>query len=259
MRLKKSLGQHFLNNPSIAARIVDLLAPEKNADIIEIGPGGGALTRHIAQRNPARFVLLEKDEFFVTQHTQQWQNNDNIQVIHGDALLFDWAALRGSWNIIGNLPYNIASPLIWDIAGNTSHLHRAVFMVQREVGQRLAAVPHTRDYGALSVWVQSFTKVSYAFTVPPGAFTPAPKVESAVVRLDPQPRGIRPEDQRRLAEFVKMCFQQRRKQLLTILKNNGVRLPEKILSDLDINPKSRPEELSVEQFQLLSKKYDRGQ
>jgi 16S rRNA (adenine1518-N6/adenine1519-N6)-dimethyltransferase len=170
-----------------------------------------------------------------------------------------WESLwpQGGWKIVGNLPYNVASPLIWEIASRARGMERAVFMVQKEVAARLAAAPGSRTYGALSVWVQSFAAVRVLFKVGPGAFQPPPRVDSAVLCLTPLSAGpLRKEPSfppRALSGLLRLLFQQRRKQLGTILR--GVRAPglEAWLEAEGVSPTARPEELSPGRLQSLSK------
>ena len=251
---KKSLGQHFLKNPDISRRIVDLLHIEPGDHVLEIGPGPGALTRLIADRTPARLLLIEKDTHWAAVHTRELAARSEAEVLCQDALAFDWSSLGGSWKLIGNLPYNVASPLIWDAVRHVPHLARAVFMVQKEVGERLAARPGTHAYGALSVWVQSFARVDWGFVVGPGNFTPPPKVDSAVVSLTALPESARPPHPDALAHVVKLCFQQRRKQLQAILRHHGLADAASLLTALDIDPAARSETLDCAKFHALTAK-----
>ena len=174
-----------------------------------------------------------------------------VQVLNADALAFPWESLEGPWKIISNLPYNVGSPLMWDIVSRTPDLTRAVFMVQKEVAERLYAKPGTKDYGALSVWIQSYVRVEWGFVVGPGAFNPPPKVDSAVVTFIPLPRERHPADPKALSSILKLCFQLRRKQLQSILRRAG-RDDTAALERLGIAPEARPETLTPEQFQQLA-------
>lgn len=250
-RAKKSLGQHFLRDERVVQRIVDLLRPEEGDQIMEIGPGPGALTALLRPLPWKRLLLLEKDDHYAAEHAAR--PLEGLEVVAGDALAYPWQDLKGPWKIAGNLPYNVASPLMWDIVSQTPELARAVFMVQKEVGDRLTARPGSKDYGALSVWIQSFVATRKGFVIGPAAFSPPPKVDSAVVVFEPLPPERRPEYPERLSRLVKLCFQQRRKQLQSILRRA---LPQtfspEILDRLGIDPARRPETLAVEQFQKLA-------
>jgi 16S rRNA (adenine1518-N6/adenine1519-N6)-dimethyltransferase len=168
-----------------------------------------------------------------------------------DALTMPWARFVAPWKIIGNLPYNVASPLIWDILSLTPGLIRAVFMVQKEVALRLVAPPGCGAYGALSVWVQSFAAPRLEFNVPPQVFRPAPKVHSAVVSFAPLPLSERPADANALSSLLKLCFQKRRKQLGGILRSQPGWQPDEA-EEIGVKQSSRPEELSPRQFQTLA-------
>jgi len=247
---KRSLGQNFLHDQNIARKIVDALDIRPGENILEIGPGRGALTRHVLERKPGRYMLLEMDDALADTLEQE---HKDVEVIRGDALVFDWPSLAPGdcWKIVGNLPYNIASPLIWDIVSKSSFT-AAVFMVQLEAGQRLVAAPGGRDYGALSVFVQSQARVDLLFKVPPQVFRPQPKVTSAVLRfILHQTRPTQAQNQR-LSAALRLCFQMRRKQLGTILKLNNIPDPEALLRLVDIDPVQRPETLGTERFQALA-------
>lgn len=251
---KKSLGQHFLKEKSVAARIVSLLQIASTDNILEIGPGPGALTALIRQKTPARFRVIEKDSYWAAYHAAEGRDGKpEMEVLEEDALLFSWETLEGPWKVISNLPYNVGSPILWEMVSRTPELVRSVVMLQKEVAERLRAVPGTAAYGALSVWVQSFVRVSWGFVVGPGAFTPPPKVDSAVVVLTGRPKEEHPADPVALAGMLHQCFQMRRKQLQAILKRRGVEKPAVLLEQLGIDPRDRPENLSPERFQLLAK------
>lgn len=253
-RAKKSLGQHFLRDQNISEKIVRLLhcAPEDN--IIEIGPGPGALTHILQQQSFAQLLLLEKDTHWAAE--RQKHADHRTQAVLMDALAFDWTKLDthpvgAGWKIIGNLPYNVASPLMWDIFSQVTSLKRAVFMVQKEVGERLAAPPNTTHYGGLSAWIQSFVIPHWAFVVPPGAFAPPPKVDSAVLAFSPLPLELWPKQTEKLAWLIKLCFQNRRKQLGSIFRQNGIMHLMDRLDALHIDAKRRPETLSPADFQNI--------
>ena len=253
-RAKKSLGQHFLKNSDISSRIVDLLRIEEHDQVLEIGPGPGALTGLIRSLRPARLLLLEKDDHWAAAHARALRGCPAACARSMNALEFAWEELDGPWKIIGNLPYNIASPLIWDCVSRVPDLAAAVFMTQKEVAERLAAPPGNRAYGALSVWVQSFAGVEWGFTVGPDNFSPPPKVDSAVVRMTPLPRKMRPQDPAGLARMIKLCFQHRRKQLQAILRRQGIADAAAALEKLEIDPAVRPEMLDCATFHALTLK-----
>ncbi|CCO24285.1 16S rRNA (adenine(1518)-N(6)/adenine(1519)-N(6))-dimethyltransferase RsmA [Maridesulfovibrio hydrothermalis] len=249
-RAKKSLGQNFLQDANIARKIVDSLRITENDCIIEIGPGQGALTRHIIEASPERVMLIEKDRDLAPALEAEFPE---VEVIQEDALKFNWEDLdpAKNWKIIGNLPYNVASKIMWDVAAQSNAT--CVFMVQHEVGLRITADPGSKKYGGISVWIQSFCRTEYIFKVPPTVFKPMPKVDSAVIKFFPRPAEEKPIDIKGLAKLIKYCFQYRRKQLGKILKS--------FMSDCVVEwaekegrtLKDRPEALSPLQFQSLYK------
>lgn len=247
---KKSLGQHFLRRPEICQRIAELLDLEAGDQVLEIGPGPGALTSVLESLPHACLLLLEKDDHWAGVHTARAVPGTRVRCM--DALTFPWEELEGTWKICGNLPYNVASPMIWDMAARCRALKKAAFMVQKEVGLRLAACPCSKEYGALSVWVQTFWVPRMAFTVGPGAFMPPPKVDSAVLSCTPRPVEELPRRPGALADLLKLCFQQRRKQLGGLFRRAGRADLLERMEALGITPQARPEELSVEQFLKLS-------
>lgn len=257
---KKSLGQNFLHDVRIAARIVDALEIGPEDRVLEIGPGPGTLTSLIARARPRLLCLLEKDRnlAFIRREAAA---GCQVQTVLGDALAFPWQNLgeksKADWKIIGNLPYNIASPLMWEIFSRCRHLGRAVFMLQKEVGERVTALPGTRAYGALSVWLQSFITARRLLTVSPGAFVPRPKVDSVVLVFAPGtswPAG----DLKRFASFLRLCFQQRRKQLGTILRGQLNERMADALQAAGLSLSSRPEEIPPSLFQELSSAWEGG-
>lgn len=255
-RPKKSLGQHFLKDTAIAYRIVKLLDIHEGENIFEIGPGQGALTRHIYGYNPGQLLLVEKDSCWVDYHSSvKQQNVSKVTIHHLDALKFSWETLCGSWKVISNLPYNVGSALIWDIVSRVQSMSRAVFMVQKEVADRLCACPGTKSYGVLSVWVQSFAKVEWGFIVKPHSFYPQPKVDSAIVTLYPKPREEQPKNSKTFAWIIKQCFQHRRKQMQSILRKIGFLNYYESLERIGISPSARPESLSNQLFQQLSQEF----
>lgn len=263
-RAKKSLGQNFLHDRNVARKIVGALEVGPGDRVLEIGPGPGALTSLLLEAAPARLAVLEMDDNWSRELKRQWPE---LFVIQADALRFDWRRLRRQahgpepedgpdgegrgWKLIGNLPYNVASPLMWELFSRCTALSRAVFMVQKEVGRRLTARPGTGDYGGLSVWVQSWVAPRPAFTVGPGAFIPRPKVDSAVLVFEPlAERGA--FEPGPLAALIHLCFQKRRKQLGNSLKSL---MNDEVVGYLEaegLSLASRPEELAPKHFQTLS-------
>ncbi len=248
---KKSLGQHFLHDKNICNKIVGLLEVQNKDNILEIGPGTGALTNILSKQEYNNFTILEKDDRFAKLHTEN--NYNNTTVIHCDALKHNWAEIQNNIKIISNLPYNIASPLMWDIVSQTKKLDLAVFMIQDEVANRCIAEVNTKAYGVLSIWLQAFCEVKKEFMVKPQAFSPPPKVNSAVISLKPFSEDKRPKEPEILADLIKTCFQQRRKQIEGILKKSKYsHVYANMLENFNISPMARPENISVELFIAMS-------
>lgn len=254
-RAKKSLGQNFLKDANISARIVAQLRIAPEDRVIEIGPGPGALTRHIHAAGPASMTLLEKDYHWAGEHKRNPpQGKPDVDVVLTDALLFPWDNIAPThpWKIIGNLPYNVASPLMWEIFSRAHGMLRAVFMIQKEVGERIVAAPGSKQYGALSVWTQSFVQPRWCFVVPPHVFKPQPKVDSAVLAFEPIQHKPDPQLAEALSKVLKICFQQRRKQLQSILKSHVPGGASALLASVGIDPAARPETLDTIRFQQLA-------
>lgn len=258
-RPKRRLGQHFLFDPRILSRIADATLATAEDTVLEIGPGPGGLTAALAAR-AGRVVAIEKDRDVLASLVVR---APAATVVEGDALLLDWAAAAGHPDprhliVAGNIPYNITSPLI-DKALTAPLPARIVFLVQREVAERIAAGPGSREYGALSVGVQAAAAVEQLFRVPAGAFNPPPKVDSAVIRLTPLADPlVAPVEQGGFRRFVVGLFGLRRKQLLRALREL-TRLPaDEVLGRLagtGIEPTARPETLSPSQFADLHRRF----
>jgi 16S rRNA (adenine1518-N6/adenine1519-N6)-dimethyltransferase len=249
---KRRLGQHFLTDPRILARIADALEPTPDDTVVEIGPGPGGLTAALAAR-AGRVVAIEKDRALVPALRERLPA---AEVVEADALTVDWRALAGApgYLLAGNIPYNITSPLL-EKALEPPRPRRIVFLVQREVAERLTAGPGTSEYGALTVGVQAQAAVRLLFGVPAGAFTPRPKVDSAVVRLVPLATPAVPDERRReFRRLVVGLFGFRRKQLLRGLRELtgwGAEAVGVVLSRADLDATARPETLPVSRFALL--------
>ena len=248
-RARKRFGQNFLQDANVIEGIVRAIAPGENDHLIEIGPGLGALTQHLIGRS-WRLDVIELDRDLVAK----LQALDPALRIHNsDALKFDYRTLydgEHKLRLIGNLPYNISSPLIFHLLDQAEIIHDMHFMLQKEVVERMAASPGGGDYGRLSIMVQYRCKVDMLFTVGPEAFRPAPKVESAIVRLMPYAQAPFPaQDEKVFAAMVNQAFSQRRKTLRNALKNF---IDAAGMQAAGIDPAARPETLSVEQFVRLA-------
>ncbi len=255
-RAKRRLGQHFLDDPSILRRIADATGASEGDTVLEIGPGPGGLTAELVGRG-SRVIAIERDTDLLAELAVR---APAATVVQGDALELDWHDVAGRpdparWIIAGNIPYNITSPLI-DRALAGPMPARIVFLMQREVADRLAAAPGSRTYGALSVGVQAVARVERLFAVARGAFRPAPKVDSAVVRMTPRPDPIVPMDQLPdFRRFVVQLFGLRRKQLSGALRQVTKCSPQAVrglLEQQGIAPERRAETLSPQAFWQLA-------
>jgi 16S rRNA (adenine1518-N6/adenine1519-N6)-dimethyltransferase len=254
----RRLGQHFLFDPTILDRIVDALEPTPHDVVLEIGPGRGTLTRRLVPR-VSRVLAIEADPGLADRLGRDSALMDALTLVSGDALAVDWHRLvhdadAERFKVVGNIPYYITSPLI-ERALRPPLPQVVVFLVQREVADRLAAKPGSKVYGALTVGVQAMATVERLFVVPAGAFRPPPKVESAVVRLIPLDRPlIVPAEHPAFRGFVQSLFSRRRKQLANALRvatgldRDGA---SQALVDLGIAPTARPEQVSVERIAAL--------
>jgi 16S rRNA (adenine1518-N6/adenine1519-N6)-dimethyltransferase len=238
---KRRLGQHFLADPKILARIADTLQPNQSDTVLEVGPGPGGLTAALAAR-AGRVVAIEKDRDLIGPLRVRLPG---VEVVEGDALLLDWGAVvPPPFLLAGNIPYNITSPLL-DKALQPPRADRIVFLVQKEVADRVIARPGSSEYGALTVGVQTAARAERLFTVPAGAFHPRPKVDSAVLRLVPlREPPISDLERPSFRSLVVGLFGFRRKQLLRGLRELtdwGAERITPLLAAADIAPSVRPE------------------
>ncbi len=245
---KRSLSQNFLSDPRILGRIADAVGATKDDTVLEIGPGKGALTGQLLER-AGRVVAIEKDRELVAGLKSKVPE---LILAEGDALEIDWHALvDGSFIVAGNIPYNITSPLI-DKALTPPRPVRVVFLVQKEVAERVAAGPGSKEYGALSVGVQAVSKPERLFTVPKGAFFPVPKVDSAVLRMTPLEQPLIPDAEvEPFRRFVVGLFGYRRKQLVRALREHlglDAEQGSAIVAKAGFEPTIRAEQLSPAQF-----------
>lgn len=247
---KRSLGQNFLTDRNICERIVASLELAPGDPVLEIGPGRGALTR-VLSAHSGQVVALEKDTALVRWLHEQYPR---VGCIHGDGLEFCWEGVAGlpGLTVVGNLPYNVASPMIWEMVSRCRLWKGMNFMVQKEVALRLTAAAGNRVYGALSAWVANFATARYLFTVPPHVFQPRPKVDSAIVRFIPREDPAW-NDAFFLSRTLKLLFQQRRKQIGTILRQWWGDELENWCRAANVDRRVRPEELSPDMLRSLSR------
>lgn len=245
---RKRFGQNFLQDQSIIAAIVNAVRPEPADTVIEIGPGLGALTEPLARRLDTLHVCeIDRD---IIAYLKQQPFAAKLTIHEGDVLRFDFSSIPGRKKIVGNLPYNISTPLLFRLAETAGQVTDMHFMLQKEVVERMVAAPKTNDYGRLSVMLQYFFDMESLIDVPPESFIPAPKVDSAVVRMIPVAGRIGiARDFARFADLVRLAFHQRRKTLRNNLK--GVAGDED-LQAVGILPAQRAEEVAAEKYVALS-------
>jgi 16S rRNA (adenine1518-N6/adenine1519-N6)-dimethyltransferase len=246
---KKSLGQHFLRDENIARKIIASI-PDEVRNILEIGPGEGVLTKYLIQDNRWNSYCIETDAEAIS-HLQQNYPEQNDRVIHGDFLKYDILKIFNTeFSLIGNLPYNISSQIFFKALEHRQTVHHMLFMIQKEVAERIASGHGTKTYGILSVLLQAFYEIEYLFTVNETVFFPRPRVKSAVIRLKRKDNFELECDETLFFRVVKTAFNQRRKTLRNALKPLG-KDTGNISSDL-LN--KRAEQLQVKDFVYLTGK-----
>lgn len=264
LSFKKSLGQNFLTDANVLHKIVDTAEITEEDDVIEVGPGIGALTEQLAKR--AHHVLaFEIDDRLIPVLKETLSPYSNITVIQQDILKVNLAAeilkyFDGHHQIklVANLPYYITTPIIMHLLESNLDLNMIVVMMQKEVAQRLTAKPGTKDYGSLSIGVQYYTKAEISFIVPKTVFAPQPKIDSAVVRLIPRSPMKRPQNEKAFMRLVKGSFAHRRKSLWNNLigmygkKASTKKILEEILNGVGIQKSVRAEQLTISEFVRLS-------
>jgi 16S rRNA (adenine1518-N6/adenine1519-N6)-dimethyltransferase len=250
----KKYGQHFLSDERVLQGIVDALAPTLTDTVVEIGPGRGSLTDLLVERS-GRLIAVEIDRALSEQLGEKYKDRPNIEIVQADVLETDLHALAGSdFLLIGNVPYYITTPIVFK-ALDTPIPRRSVFLVQREVADRMTAKEDTESYGALSINVAVVANTEQVMSVPASAFKPPPKVESAVIRLTPRAAPLVPaESLPGFRTFVQAAFGQRRKQMqraLRTIRGMSVQEAGAVLERAGIDPAARPEVISPENFARL--------
>jgi 16S rRNA (adenine1518-N6/adenine1519-N6)-dimethyltransferase len=254
-RARKRFGQHFLIRPEVTERILSLGELRGSQSVLEIGPGRGALTEQLRSRCP-RLVVVEIDRDLVADLRARLGNDPVVRIVEGDVLQLDFdreLAADAPYTVVANLPYNISTPLLMKLTERPDLFRRMVLMLQREVAERICAEPGGKDYGALSVAVQLAAQARIAFGVPPAAFRPPPKVESAVIVVEPfDPSPLDTADRMAVRRLTRSLFSQRRKQLGNLLRRISDDAAE-ILDELAIDPNRRPETLRPDDFVRLAR------
>lgn len=251
---KKRFGQNFLIDPRKADRIIKAAEISPQDEVLEIGPGRGALTDRILDKG-CRLTAVELDRDLIPELQERFGDNGRFRLIVDDIIRIDLSDLGDQgFIIIGNLPYNISGALIEWLIDNFEMIRMAIITVQKEVADRIRARPGSREYGSLSVLAQMFYSISRLFDIPPGCFTPKPRVVSSVLKLLPEPKFGSGFDFARFKEFIYPCFAQKRKTLVNSLKSSGEYgkdIIEKCLVSLGKTTDIRAEQLSGEDFLIL--------
>lgn len=270
---KKSLGQNFLTDINILKNIVAAGDVQKTDNVVEIGPGIGALTEQLA-RAAKQVVAFELDDRLIPVLDHTMAPYDNVTIVHNDILKVDlekefakqFEDVTAPLKLVANLPYYITTPILMQVLQSGIHFDNIVVMMQKEVADRLSAEPGTKDYGSLTLAVQYRMNAKLAFTVSRTAFVPNPNVDSAIISLTPrEPLAIQPRDEKRLFELFKIGFVMRRKTLwnnLTTAFGKGEAMQAKLtaaLAAIDLDPRTRAEKLSLERFvELHNALFDAG-
>ncbi len=243
-RARKRFGQNFLSDPNIIRKIIDTIAPQPGQNVVEIGPGLGAMTAPLQERL-GHLNVVEIDRDLIAKLHERY-SAAQITVHEGDALKFDFATLGEDLRVVGNLPYNISTPLLFHLASFAEQVRDMTFMLQKEVVMRMVAEPGSSDYGRLSVMLQYRFRMGRMFDVPPGAFRPVPKVMSSIVRLVPRPAdALTAINEQTLSRVVAAAFGQRRKTLRNTLREF---IDDAGLEALGIDPGVRAERLAVADY-----------
>ena len=248
---RKRFGQHFLHDPGVIARIVRAIDPRPGQQLIEIGPGLGALTLPLLERT-GKLQVIELDRDVIPRLQEACGNHPGLSIMQADVLDVDFSTFAGpgtKLRVVGNLPYNISTPLLFHLLEHAAVIEDMHFMLQKEVVQRICAAPDSEHYGRLSVTLFARAESVSLFHVGAGAFNPPPQVESAVVRLRPRPAPFPIKDLPTFDRVVREAFNHRRKTLSNALK--GVCEPHHF-AGAGVNPKARAETLSAEQFARLA-------
>ncbi len=248
---KKSLGQHFLTDRSYIDKIVMAVNPQPGDRLVEIGPGQGAITFPLLRKH-GELTAIEFDRDLITPLMEASEGVGRLTIIHKNVLDVDFGKLAGDdkLRLVGNLPYNLSSPILFHAIEHAASIHDMVFMLQKEVVDRMAAEPGSKIYGRLSVMLQAYCRVDSLFVVPPGAFRPPPKVDSAVARLVPRAASdVGIADHRRFEEVVRAAFGQRRKTLRNAL---GGTCSSEQIEAAGLRPDARAEQVDVEGFVRLA-------
>jgi 16S rRNA (adenine1518-N6/adenine1519-N6)-dimethyltransferase len=254
---QKTLGQNFLFDLNLTSKIARAAGDLSDHPILEIGPGPGGLTRAILEQNPLSLTVIERDERCIgaLKQIQEFYPN-RLNIIQGDAInINEQEIINSKAKIIANLPYNIATLLLFKWLSKLEYFSSLTLMFQKEVADRIVASPNSKEYGRLSIMTQVFCNVSRVLDIHPNAFVPPPKIFSTVVNIIPRIKPVLPVNRLSLELICKYVFNQRRKTLRSSLKQLTSN-PEALLEHANISANLRPEDLTIEQFCILSNSYD---
>ncbi|MBI4825817.1 MAG: ribosomal RNA small subunit methyltransferase A [Nitrospirae bacterium] len=248
--MKRPFGQHFLFDPNILNKIVDCSGVTDEDTVVEIGPGLGRLTGILSDR-AKKVIAIEFDKRLIERLTDELADRKNVEIVQGDALKFPYEDIKGNFKVVANIPYYITTPIIFKLLEYKDKMPSMTLLMQKEVAKRITAAPGTKDYGVLSITTQLYTEPVLKFSVSKKAFSPPPKVDSAVLHFNvsSKPRFMM-KDEELFLKVVRAAFSQRRKTIL-----NGLKKFEGIKDALDksgIGAKLRPEVLGIEDFARLS-------
>lgn len=248
---RKSLGQNFLHDPNIIKEIVTSCRLSEDDIVLEIGPGRGALTQHIAPK-VGRLILVEKDRLLVPYLAGKW-GGSRVTILNEDFLKTDWTRLPDNMKIIGNLPYNISTPIIESVITHRGQCQSFHFMVQREHARRLTGTPGTRDYSSLTCFVNYYAEVRRILAIPPQAFRPPPKVHSWFMEMRfKDPSGLKARNEDRLFQLIKNAFQQRRKMIHNSFRMIPADIRGELIQKAGLDPKARPENITLDEYVAIS-------
>ncbi|MGF7088355.1 16S rRNA (adenine1518-N6/adenine1519-N6)-dimethyltransferase [Kroppenstedtia sanguinis] len=268
LRLKKSLGQHFLTDPRILDQMIEAAGLDPEAGVLEIGPGIGALTERLAMA-AGQVVAVELDDRLIPVLSSLFSEQPHVHILHGDVMNLDLTRLLRDYlgdchriSVVANLPYYVTTPILMRLLEEKLPLDRIVIMIQKEVAERLTASPGSKAYGSITVAARYYAETEWVTKVPAHVFVPRPQVDSAVIQLkirEQPPVEVR--DEALLFRVIRAAFGQRRKTLLNALSTGAVLGQEKailsrVLLEAGIDPKRRGETLSLEEFAFLSNRLD---
>jgi 16S rRNA (adenine1518-N6/adenine1519-N6)-dimethyltransferase len=252
-RPRKRFGQHFLTDPGVVDEIVRSIRPSSSDIVVEIGPGLAAITAPLLA-DAGRMHAIELDRDLAAQLRQRFQDESKLTIHEADALRFDYSTLGEGLRIVGNLPYNISTPLLFHLLDYRAHIADMHFMLQKEVVARMAAPPGSRTYGRLGIMLGCYFDIEALFDVDRQAFDPPPDVTSAIVRLTPLPEGTYDvRDAAKLSKLVATAFSQRRKTVRNALKKVA---DEALLESVGIDPSLRPEAIAIAEYVRLANTLD---